>query len=239
MHDANFPLCDRAKRVKVSASYLAHLATLKGRRMPTKVLKAAKDMASKTLDLNGDGVVDHRDAVVAAKIIGAAAAGVGSTALASAAAGSAIVATGASAVAAQVTALAGAAVGAFVAATLGTSTAAMSIVALGPTSLFIGTVSVTTAVSTKVLAASAATGALVGQLANGTLAGLPVIQQIALSSAISANEIVLVAGVPMGVSAALAAGLIAIVIVGGYAYYLLTKDRLSEEDLGLGEPVTS
>jgi len=37
----------------------------------------------------------------------------------------------------------------------------------------------------------------------------------------------------MGVSAALAAGLIAIVIVGGYAYYLLTVDQV---DLGDGIP---
>ena len=55
------------------------------------------------------------------------------------------------------------------------------------------------------------------------------IKSIALSNAIAANEIVMVAGVPMAVNAALAAGLIAIVIVGGYAYYLLTKDRVTAD----------
>lgn len=53
------------------------------------------------------------------------------------------------------------------------------------------------------------------------------IKSIALSNAIAANEIVMIAGIPMAVNAALAAGLIAIVIIGGYAYYLLTKDRIT------------
>ncbi|MDO8280490.1 MAG: hypothetical protein Q7T63_20540, partial [Burkholderiaceae bacterium] len=63
--------------------------------MPIGKLKAARNALIGALDVNGDGVVDHRDAIVAAKIAGATAAGVGVTALASASAGSAIIATGA------------------------------------------------------------------------------------------------------------------------------------------------
>jgi hypothetical protein len=52
----------------------------------------------------------------------------------------------------------------------------------------------------------------------------------------TAGEIVMVAGVPMGVVAAIAAGLIAIVIVGAYAYYVLTKDAVGAEEQGQGLP---
>lgn len=198
--------------------------------MPLGKLKAARNALVGALDVNGDGVIDHRDAIVAAKIAGASAAGVGVTAFASASAGSAIIATGATAVAAKVTAVAGAVAGAFIASTVGTATATVSVLALGPSSLLLGSVTITSAVSAKVLAVSMSAGALMGQAANGVIAGMPVIQQIALSNAIAAKQVVLIAGVPMGVSAALAAGLIAIVIVGGYAYYLLTVDQIDSTD---------
>ena len=70
------------------------------------------------------------------------------------------------------------------------------------------------------------------------VAGLPIIKSIAISNAIAANEIVMIAGIPMAVNAALAAGLIAIVIVGAYAYYVLTKDAIKtvEEEPGLPSP---
>jgi hypothetical protein len=38
--------------------------------MPAKKLIAAKNKMMATLDVNGDGVIDHRDAFVAAKIAG-------------------------------------------------------------------------------------------------------------------------------------------------------------------------
>ncbi len=76
-------------------------------------------------------------------------------------------------------------------------------------------------------------GALIGKTASGAIAGLPIIKAAALSNAVAAHEVIMVAGVPMAVSTALVAGLIAIVIVGGYAYYLLTTDRIEGEALGL------
>jgi hypothetical protein len=90
---------------------------------------------------------------------------------------------------------------------------------------------VTSAVSAKLFAASATAGALIGQSTAGAVAGFPIIKSIALSNAIAANEVILVAGVPMAVNVAIATGFVAIVIVGGYAYYLLTKDRITDGNM--------
>ena len=105
--------------------------------MPVKKLIAARNRAIASLDVNGDGVVDHHDAVAAAKITGAAVAGLGVTAITSASLGSAIVASGATAIAAKVTAVAGAAAGGFIAATFGTASATVSILAIGPSSVLL------------------------------------------------------------------------------------------------------
>lgn len=204
--------------------------------MVIKKLVAGKNAVMSTLDVNGDGVVNHQDAVVAAKIAGAAAIGVGATAAVSAAAGSAIVAAGAAAVAAKVGAVAGATAGVFIAASLGTASATFSVMAVGPAAVVIASGSVTSAVSVKLLAVSMGAGALLGKTASGAIAGLPIIKASALTNAVAAHEVIMVAGVPMAVNAALVAGLIAIVIVGGYAYYLLTKDRSSDEAFGLADP---
>jgi hypothetical protein len=198
--------------------------------MPTKKNKATRSALSKALDVNGDGVVDYKDAIAAAKIASSAVAGVGATAIYSASAGSTIVAMGATALASKATTIAGAAAGLFVAATLGsTTTATFGVLKLSST-LVITSSTLTTAVSGKLAAASAAGGALLAQTANGAIAGFPIIQKIALSKAASSGSIVIVAGTPMSVAAAVSAGLVAIIIVGGYAYYVLTKDRLEEAD---------
>lgn len=201
--------------------------------MVMKRLVAGRKAVLSSLDVNGDGVVDSKDAVVAAKIVGAAAVGVGATAVASASAGSAIILSGAAAVAAKVGAVAGATAGGFIAASLGTATASFSVVAIGPAGVLLASGSVASAVSAKVLAVSMTAGALIGKTASGAIAGLPIIKATALTNAVAANEVILIAGVPMAVNAALVAGLIAIVIVGGYAYYLLTKDRVDEEPLAI------
>lgn len=196
--------------------------------MPINRIRAAKKAMISGLDLNGDGVIDHRDAIVAAKIVGSATVGAGATALASASMGSAIIATGATSIAAKVTAVAGGAAGAFAAITVGATTTPIAILAVGPSFVLLATGTVTTAVSAKVLAVSTVAGAFVAQAANGVVAGFPVIQSIAISNAVAAQEVILIAGIPMAVNVAIAAGLIAIVIVGGYAYYLLTKERLPD-----------
>jgi hypothetical protein len=205
-----------------------------GLNMPINYIKTVAKAATNALDVNGDGVVDHRDAIAAVKIAGVATAGVGATAAAGAFSGSAIVATGATAIAAKVTAVVGAAAGGFIAATFGTASATVSIVAIGPSSVLLASSTVSSAVGAKLLAASAATGALIAQGATSMVAGLPVIKSIAISNAIAANEIVIIAGIPMAVNAALVAGLIAIVIVGAYAYYILTKDAVPQGQEGFG-----
>ena len=75
--------------------------------------------------------------------------------------------------------------------------------------------------------AAAVIGTGAGKLVGRTIAGLPIIQQIALSQAVSAGQVIVFSGVPVGVTVALATGLI--VIVGADAYYILTKDAISDE----------
>ncbi|MGV8986428.1 MAG: hypothetical protein ACOH2H_09115 [Cypionkella sp.] len=205
--------------------------------MPLSHIKRAAKTMSGVMDVNGDGVIDHRDAIAAAKITVAAATGVGITAIASATAGTAIVAAGASSLASTVTAVAGAAAGSFIGLTVGTSTSAALIVVHAGNALFIGS-SVVSSVSTAVVTAAAALGATAGSFVGGTIAGLPIIQQIALTQAVTAGDVILIAGVPMGVTAAIAAGLIAIIIVGAYAYYLLTKDVVEGLE-GIDSPALS
>lgn len=198
--------------------------------MPIERIKNIAGNMSGVLDVNGDGVVDYLDAIAAAKIAGSVVAGAGATAAAGALAGSTIVATGAAAIAAKVAFLAGAAAGAFIAGTLGASTVVSAcIIDLGSV-VIIGSSTVTTISAPLVAAASTASGWL-AQVATGKVAGMAIIQQVALSQAVTAGEVIVIAGVPIGVSAAIATGLIAIVIVAGYAYYLLTKDAISDLDV--------
>lgn len=196
--------------------------------MPIKKIKRVASAATTALDINGDGVVDHRDAIAAAKLVGATAAGVGATASAGAIAGSLIVATGATAIASKVAMVAGAGAGAFIAATLGAATTVTTTVIHFGSVVFIGSSAVTT-MSAPLLAAAASSGSWLAQAATGRIADMAIIKTVALSNAVAAGEVVIIAGVPIGVTAALAAGLIAIVIVGAYAYYILTKDSLSSD----------
>ena len=203
--------------------------------MPIRYIKKAAKAAANVLDVNGDGVIDHRDAVAAAKIAGAVTVGAGATAAAGAIAGSTIVTTGATAIAAKVAMLGGAAAGAFIGATLGaTTTITAGIVQIGST-VVVGSSSVTS-VSAPLLAAAASTGSWAAQLATGKIADMAIIKSVALSKAVTAGEVVVIGGVPMGVAAAIAAGLIAILIVGAYAYYILTKDAVESVRDPVGAP---
>lgn len=195
--------------------------------MPRERIKSAAKNMSGVLDVNGDGVIDHRDAVAAAQIAGSAIVGIGATVAAGAVAGSAIVATGATAIAAKVTFMAGAAAGAFIAGTLGASTVVTACVFDFGSLVIIGSSSVTS-ISAPLVAAASTAGGWVAQAATGKVAGMAIIQKVALTQAVTAGEVVVIAGVPIGVTAALAAGIIAIVIVAGYAYYLLTKDAIGD-----------
>lgn len=203
--------------------------------MPINYIKNAAKAAVNVLDVNGDGVIDHWDAVAAAQIAGAATVGVAATAAAGAVAGSTIVATGAAAIASKVAMVGGAAAGAFIAGTFGATTTITAGIFHYGSVVVVGS-SAVTSVSAPLLAAAASTGSWAAQVATGKIADMAIIQSVALSKAIAAGEIVMVAGVPMGVTAAIAAGLIAIVIVGAYAYYVLTKDAVGAEDRGQGLP---
>lgn len=199
--------------------------------MVIKLIKDAASSASSLFDVNGDGVVDYKDAIAAAKITGAAVVGAGATAAAGAVAGSTIVTTGATAIAAKVAMISGAAAGAFIAGTFGATTAVSATIVQYGSVVVLGS-SAVTSVSGPLLAAAAGAGSWAAQAATGKLANLTIIKTIALSKAVSAGEVILIGGVPIGVTAALAAGLIAIVIVGAYAYYVLTKDAVPDEGSG-------
>jgi hypothetical protein len=211
-------------------SYEISMTTFGAEHMPMQYIKNAAQAAVSVLDVNGDGVIDHKDALAAAKIAGAATVGVGATAAAGAIAGSSIVATGAAAIASKVAMVGGAAAGAFIAGTFGaTTTITAGIVHYG--SIVVIGSSTATSVSAPLLAAAASAGSWAAQVATGKIADMAIIKSVALTKAVAAGEVILIGGVPMGVTAAITAGLIAIVIVGAYAYYILTKDSVSEDEV--------
>ncbi|MEI6797610.1 MAG: hypothetical protein WCO04_00145 [Pseudomonadota bacterium] len=201
--------------------------------MTLKQIKKAASTASSVLDINGDGVVDYRDAIAAAKIAGAATLGAGASVAAGALAGSTIVTAGAAAIATKIAMVSGAAAGAFIAGTFGATTAvSYTMVQVGSFVVF-GS-SAVTSVSGPLLAAAAGAGSWVGQVTTGKIAGMTIIKSIALSNAVSAGEVLIIGGIPIGVTAALTTGLIAILIVGAFAYYVLTKDAVpSLEDVSV------
>jgi hypothetical protein len=71
-----------------------------------------------------------------------------------------------------------------------------------------------------------------------TLRGFPVVQSAVLKSLVASKQVLVIAGVPIAREVALDAGLVAVVVVGGYAYYGLTKKRInkSEVEAVLGRP---
>jgi hypothetical protein len=129
----------------------------------------------------------------------------------------------------------GAAAGAFIAGTFGATTTITAGIFHYGSVVVVGS-SAVTSVSAPLLAAAAGTGSWAAQVATGKIADMAIIQCVVLSKAIAAGEVVIVAGVPMGVVAAISAGLIAIVILGAYAYYVLTKDAVEAGDQGQGLP---
>jgi hypothetical protein len=201
--------------------------------VPHKQIKKATSIASSVLDVNGDGVVDYRDAIAAAKVASAVTLGAGATVAAGAIAGStivsagaaAIVSAGAAAIATKIAMVSGAAAGAFIAGTFGATTAvSYTMVQVG--SIVVCGSSAVTSVSGPLLAAAAGAGSWVGQITTGKIAGMTIIKSVALSNAVAAGEVLIIGGIPIGVTAALTTGLIAILIVGAFAYYVLTKDAV-------------
>ncbi len=61
------------------------------------------------------------------------------------------------------------------------------------------------------------------------IAGLPVIEALAVNAGVSKGALIVIAGVPVAREVAIAVGLISIVIVGGYAYFLLNRGVNSKD----------
>ena len=64
----------------------------------------------------------------------------------------------------------------------------------------------------------------------GKIAGLPVIEALAVNAGVSKGALIVISGVPVAREVAIAVGLISILIVGGYAYCLLNRE-VGREDV--------
>lgn len=185
-------------------------------------------------DVNGDGVVDVNDALDAARITGATITGAGVTLGAGAVAGSILVTGKATAIATLITSSIGATVGTGLGAVFGTTTGTLwAAVQLSNGAWILATETVVTMSPAFVMTMSSA-GALIAGTAKGaidSIAGLTIIHTAALKSLVASSELIVIAGIPVAREVALAAGLIAVVIVGGYAYYVLTRNRIDADEV--------
>ena len=186
------------------------------------------------LDINGDGVVDINDALDAARITGATIAGIGVTFGVGALAGSVLVTGKATAIATVVASSIGGAAGAGVGAVFGATTAfSWGAVQLANGSWILATKTVVST-SPALMTALSSAGSFATAASSGivnTIAGFPVIQATALKSLVASKEVLVIAGIPIAREVALAAGLVAVVIVSGYAYYVLTRQRIETQEV--------
>jgi hypothetical protein len=186
------------------------------------------------LDLNGDGVVDINDALDAARITGATIAGIGVTFGVGAVAGSVLVTGKATAIATVVASSIGSAAGAGVGAIFGTTSAvSWGAVQLASGSWILATKTVV-ATSPAFVTAMSSIGSIATTASSGivnTVAGFPVIQSAAISSLVSSKKVLVIAGVPVAREIALATGLVALVVIGGYAYYVLTRKQIETSEV--------
>lgn len=185
-------------------------------------------------DINGDGVVDINDALDAARITGATIAGIGVTFGVGAVAGSVLVTGKATAIASVVASSIGAAAGAGIGAVFGTTTAvSWGAVQLASGSWILATKTVVSSSPAFMMAMSSA-GSFASAASSGivnTIAGFPVVQSAAVKSLVASKEVWVIAGIPVAREVALATGLVAVVVVGGYAYYVLTRKRLEKQEV--------
>lgn len=186
------------------------------------------------LDINGDGVVDINDALDAARLTGATIAGIGVTFGVGAVAGSILVTGKATAIASVVASSIGAAAGAGFGAILGTTTAvSWAAVQLASGSWILATKTVVST-SPAFITAISSIGSLASATSSGvvnTIAGFPVVQSAAVKSLISSKQVLVIAGIPVAREVALATGLVALVLVGGYAHYVLTRKRIDKSEV--------
>ncbi|WP_170624661.1 MULTISPECIES: dockerin type I domain-containing protein [unclassified Ruegeria] len=210
---------------------------------------AAKKIGSKAIppksafDANNDGVIDHRDALIGAKIAGAAVVGAGATLAAGAYGGALIVSGTATTIATGIVSVAGAAAGGFTGAILGTATTSTFLAMKSASGAIIIVSETAAAVSPGLVSAFSALGSSVGAMNSAVIAkvaGLPVIEALALNAGVSNGALVMIFGIPIAREVAIAAGLISLVIVGGYAYLLLNKGVEKTDVVGLsGHPAST
>jgi len=203
-------------------------------------LKAAKNAldaltpSSSILDINGDGKVDVNDALDAARITGATIAGAGITVAASSYAGTILISGKATAIATTIAASIGAGFAGGVTTLLG-STTTIGWAAWQTTSgAWIVAAKSVTSISPALISTISGAGAIVPSTVSGvieTIAGFPVIQAIATDALVSSGDILMVVGIPIAREVAIAAGLIALVIIGGYSYYILTRHHITKQEI--------
>jgi hypothetical protein len=185
-----------------------------------------------TFDANGDGKIDYMDAVVGAKIAGAAVVGAGTTLAAGAYGGALIISGTASSIATGIVGAAGATVGAFTGTLLGTATKSTFLAMKTASGALIVVSETAAAVSPGLVSAFSAVGSGAGAMNSALvakIAGLPVIEALAVNAGVSKGALIVIAGVPVAREVAIAVGLISIVIVGGYAYFLLNRGVNSKD----------
>lgn len=182
------------------------------------------------LDLNGDGKIDRKDLYYAMKVAGisvsGAAAAVGVTAVASATAGAALVSATASSIGTAVAVAGGTLAGAVAGLYAGTSSFVLIHAVKIGSVLFVESAVVTSVSSATVLAWTSVTGAAAAalEIASGTIAGLPIVKAIALTSLEASGQVIVIGGVAFSTNVAIASGAVLAVVAAGVVYYVLTKE---------------
>tara|TARA_Y100000588_G_scaffold79793_1_gene83546 strand:- start:1812 stop:2255 length:444 start_codon:yes stop_codon:yes gene_type:complete len=128
---------------------------------------------------------------------------------------------------------AGATVGAFTGALLGTATTSSFLAMKTASGALIIVSETSAAISPGLVSAFSAVGSGAGAMNSalvGKIAGLPVIEALAVNAGVSKGALIVISGVPVAREVAIAVGLISILIVGGYAYCLLNRE-VGREDV--------
>jgi hypothetical protein len=190
------------------------------------ILAAAK----KAMDLNGDGQVNLKDALWGAGVIGASA---GAAATAGYLSGAALVSATSSAIGGTLVATGGSIAGALAGISIGTTTVgALSVVNLGQMVVVKSAFAQVVNASAAAAITSATTAVSVAaEAASGYVGGLPVIKTAALAALEKSGEVIVIAGVPIGIHAAIAAGLVTLVICAGVVYFLRSEQTLSDAEM--------
>jgi len=88
----------------------------------------------------------------------------------------------------------------------------------------------------NVLTASSGAVSFVSELAAGKIAELPVVKAAATSMAVAKGEVIVIGGIAFSVQAAIILGLISVVVVGGYTYWLFNGGDKSNAKVSEGTP---